>query len=159
MNLWLQIMFVFFVLGVSLKSQSSANSLVVPDGVFKGSVLDKYKLEQALADEVEEVSKVYDLVMFESVFDFMYNKKEFNISFTAETTSGVVHENIQCAVYFNPTFYRMDLNNCANDEVVFGPQWIRIHLNTSNRNIFIEVVMPSIKKEREPYRTSLPPKL
>ena len=138
---------------ISLEGQSEEDYLIVPDGSYEESILSKYKLERTLTREFKNisknVSKVYDITLFENWFDWLGDHielgthRDFSISFTVETTSGAVYENIQCGVFLGrrPGFfkYKMGLLDCRNDQVHLGSdRVINVLLKSRYDNVFIE---------------------
>lgn len=116
---------------ILLDSQSEGH-LVIPEGIYKGSVISRERLGEAIAKQINSISEVYAismreaLTLSEAVFNvttlgiatFSDHDNEFFVSFTAKTPTGEIFSGIECiATSDERRILRM--RNCQNKDVIF----------------------------------------
>ena len=140
-------------------SSQSEDHLTIPEGAFEGAVISKSKVEKAIAEQLDSISKVYDLSMKEKllpaeVLEAIYtlgslglyaffSSDPFLASFTVETTHGKIYTEINCSSLATRRSMRSDviysigrltLIGCKSDEVQIDKT-----LSVQMRKILIDI--------------------
>ena len=108
-------------------SSQSEDHLTIPEGDFEGAVISRKKTEQAIAEQLDSVSKVHNLSILDDTSDL------FHVSFTVETIDGKVFTGINCYGFTSGTTGRFPvgtlmISGCRSNEVKIDKRFnIRMH--------------------------------
>ena len=92
---------------------SEAESLTIPEGRYKGQVISKQKLEDAIAHQLRDVSEVF-VYSFESTP--LVDTSLFTVKLSVQSTaSGFVYAGVECAS--KEEDYGLILQDCASNQV------------------------------------------